>query len=155
VLSEQSKEKLRSLTIDLVLDLRAEYLHSGHGNVLKHWEQLETRMQAAARTSGSAEEFVTSYCSGLQLVGLGKPSSRALSELVDTVREMGCASEWLAMLDSNGGEISYIMSLARRSAEQRADARAEAASVVPVSRDAIEEAARNNGIMTGDDPCTK
>jgi hypothetical protein len=68
---------------------------------------------------------------------------------------MGCASEWLAMLDSNGGEISYIMSLARRSAEQRADARAEADSVVPVSRDAIEEAARNYGIMTEDDPCTK
>ena len=155
MLSEANKERLRSLTVDLVLALRAEYLHSGHGNVLKHWEQLETRMQAAARTSGSAEEFVTSYCNGLQLVGLGKPTSRALSELVDTVREMGCASEWLAMLDSTGGEISYIMALTRRSAEQRADARADANEAPVLSREALEDAARKHGILTETDPCTK
>jgi hypothetical protein len=140
MLDEKARERLRTLTVDLILALRAEYLRSGHGNVLKHWEQLETRLRVAAATSGSPEEFATRYSRGLQLVALSKAGSQALIDLADTVRELGSPVEWFRMLDE---ETAYLMALARKSAEQRSDARAEAA----LSREAIEEAARKNGLL--------
>jgi len=95
MLDEAKRERLRTLTTDLILQIRSEYLRSRHGNVLKHWEQLETRLRAAASTSATPEELSTKYARSLQLVGLGKESCRVLAELADYVRENGCAIDWL------------------------------------------------------------
>jgi len=140
MLDEAKKERLRTLTTDLVLQVRSEYLRSGHGNVLKHWEQLETRLRAAASTSSNPEELVTRYARSLQLVGLGKESCRVLAELADYVREHGCATEWLELIDQ---ESAYLMALARLQSEQRKEAREEQR----LTREAVEEAARKHGLM--------
>lgn len=73
-------------------------------------------------------------------MALSKAGSQALIELADTVRELGSPTEWFRMLDE---ETAYLMALARKSAEQRADARAEAT----LSREAIEEAAKKHGLL--------
>lgn len=136
---EARRERLRTLTVELVLAVRAEYLRSGHGNVLKHWEQLETRLRAAAATCSSPEELGTRYARSLQLVALSKGASQVLSELADYVREHGCAIDWLQLIES---ESAYLMALARLQSEARKEQR-EAANI---SREAIEEAAERNGI---------
>ena len=74
-------------------------------------------------------------------MGLGKESCRVLAELADYVRENGCAIDWLELIDQ---ESAYLMALARLQAEQRKEAREEAAAL---SREAIEDAARKHGLL--------
>jgi len=140
MLDDAKRERLRTLTTDLILQIRSEYLRSGYGNVLKHWEQLETRLRAAASTSATPEELSTKYVRSLQLVGLGKESCRVLAELADYVRENGCSIDWLELIDQ---ESTYLMALAKLQAEQRKEAREEA----KVYREAIEDAARKHGLL--------
>ena len=140
MLDEAKKERLRTLTVELVLAVRIEYLRSGQANVLKHWEQLESRLRAAAATCSNPEELATRFVRGLQLVGLSKESSRVLSELADYVREQGCAIDWLELIDS---ESAYLMALARLQSEQRKEAREAAA----LSRVEVEATARKHGLL--------
>lgn len=140
MLDEAKKERLRTLTVELVLAVRIEYLRSGQANVLKHWEQLESRLRAAAATCSNPEELATRYVRGLQLVGLSKESSRVLSELADYVREQGCAIDWLELIDA---ESAYLMALARLQSEQRKEAREAAA----LSRVEVEATACKHGLL--------
>jgi hypothetical protein len=140
MLDEARREKLRTLTVELVLAVRSEYLRAGQCNVLKHWEQLETRLRAAAATSSNPEELATRYARSLQLVGLSKDASRVLTELADYVREQACAIDWLELIDA---ESAYVMALARLQSEQRKEER-EAAKL---SRETVESTARSHGLL--------
>jgi hypothetical protein len=115
MLNENDREKLRHLTVELVLTLRVLHLQAG-GSPLKHWSAIQDRLRAAARTCGSVEELGTKLARDLQIADLGKHGSRALTELADMVREKGLTSQWLDLLES---EHSYIMALARLTVEQR------------------------------------
>lgn len=118
-LSEEQAEQLRSLTVEMILEVRRAYLASG-ASPLKHWDQLQNRALSSARRASSADEWVTMLCRGLQLPALSSSASRALLDLTHAVREMGAAGQWLSMLDR---EIGLVMALARVSSEERRAAR--------------------------------
>lgn len=115
MISESQRDKLTSLTVELLLTIRAQHLRAG-GNVLKHWSAIQERLRAAARTCVNVEEAVTKLARDLQIVDLGKDGSRALSDLAECARDCGRASEWLNLVEAEHG---YIMALTRLAAEQR------------------------------------
>lgn len=125
-LDEQAKEKLRTQTVEVLLDLRAAYLATPGCSPLKHWDQLQDRMRAAARTCASPEEWTTKMARDLQLASPSLGSSRSLLALVHEVTERGCRREWLDLIEREHG---YLMALARLSAEQRRAAREAAVAV--------------------------
>lgn len=123
-LTDEQAEKLRTLTVEVMLALRAEYLGSGHANPLKHWEILATRLRGAARTTATPEEWTTAMQRRLGLLSLSVPAAQALADLADQVRSWQAAREWLELLER---ESSYVMALTRLSAEQRKKQRAKPA----------------------------
>ena len=118
-LTEEAKEHLRERTIDALLAIRREYLSSGQANPLKHWDQLQDRMRAAARTTSSAEEWTTAVMRGLQLSAPSKSSSGSLGALVAAVRKHG-ASPWLEIVEREHG---YLIASARLQADKKREAR--------------------------------
>lgn len=120
MLGDPEKERLRALTVEVLLALRAEYLRTPQANVLKHWDLLQTRMRSASRTCATPEEWATSMARRLQIGTLGVSSARCLTDLADFVREHGCAAQWLDIVERETG---YLMALCRLAAEQRKEAR--------------------------------
>lgn len=120
MIDEQLKEQLRTKTVETLLAVRAVYLGTPGANMLKHWDQIQERMRAAARTTASPEEWATKLCRDLQLPALGSTHSSILKELVDCVTENSCRNEWLDLLEQESG---YLMALARLVAEQRKEER--------------------------------
>ena len=118
-LDEQAKERLRSLLVEVVLELRAAYLRTPGVNVLKHWDQLQDRMRAAARSSETPEEWITTMTRTLQLGAPQGDSSRSFRDLADFVRERGAAREFLELIDR---EFGYVIAVARGVSEQRREA---------------------------------
>lgn len=116
-IDETTKESLRTLTVAVLLDLRAAYLAAG-ASPLKHWDQLLDRMRAATRTTSSVEEWHTAVSRSLQLAA---PVSSACSTLDLLVRGVGDRrSDWLDLVEREHG---YLLAAARLEAERRRDAR--------------------------------
>lgn len=120
MLDEKIKERLRSLTVEILLALRSEYFKTGQANALKNWDILQSRMRSASRTCQAPEEWATHIARNLQIGALGLDSSRCLTCLSDYVREAGCAREWLDLTERETG---HLMALCRLAAEQRKEAR--------------------------------
>lgn len=124
-LSEEQKERLRTLTVEYLLEVRRAYLMAG-ASPLKHWDQIQSRLLSAARRSTTADEWTTALLRGLQLPALGgsrrggSSASRALIDLTSAVREADAAAEWLDLIQR---EYGLLMALTREAAEKRADAR--------------------------------
>lgn len=115
-LDEKQKEQLRTLTVEMLLELRRAYLATPGCNPLKHWDQLQNRMLSAARRSASPDEWATLMQRGLQLPALSKSGCRALIDLGGTVRELGAAADWLALIER---ELGLVMAMTRLAAEKR------------------------------------
>lgn len=123
MLEEQEKERLRTLTVEVLLELRGAYLSTYGSRVsMAHWEQIQNRMRSATRTTTGPEEWVTDLCRSLRLVAQGPLGCAAVVDLVAAVRERSCATAWLDLIDREWG---YIMALTRLSAEKRKADRAE------------------------------
>src|ERR1700734_1217422 len=121
-LDEKDKERLRTLTVEVMIELRSLYLRTyGSTVTLSHWEQLQNRMRSATRTTTGPEEWVTDLCRSLRLPAQGRLGSSATVDLVARIRERGCADEWLDLIDREWG---YVMALVRMTAEQRKAAKA-------------------------------
>ena len=118
MLSEPEKEKLRSATVEMLLEMRTAYLRTAGANVLKHWDMLQARMRSAARTSSNVEEWATDMSRSLRLDAPSASYSETLRNLADRAREHGGA--FLDLIDS---EYGYILAMARAVAEQRKEAR--------------------------------
>lgn len=122
-LTEEQKERLRTLTVEFLLEVRRAYLMAG-ASPLKHWDQLQSRMLSAARRSATADEWTTAVLRGLQLPALGgsrkggNSASRVLIDLTSTIREADGAGEWLDMIQR---EYGLLMAMTREAAEKRAD----------------------------------
>lgn len=119
-LDETLRERLRNLTAELLLEIRAAHLRTGSANVLRHWDQLQDRLRAAARTSTSAEGFATELARSMRVGSPSVPHATAVRVLADEVRERGCAREWLDLVEEEWG---YLISLTRLLSEQRKEAR--------------------------------
>lgn len=110
-------DNVRGALVDLIMELRREYLASPGCSVLKHWDQIQERLRAAARVSAGPEDLVTRLRSGLNLAAPSSRFSKAFRLLVAAVgperRDRGAM---LALIDR---EHSYILALARAEAERR------------------------------------
>ena len=115
-LNEEQKERLRNLTVEVLLDVRGAYLKTPGCNVLKHYDQIQDRMRAAARQASSPEEWVTTMTRTLQLSSPTTATSHSFRDLADAVREMRAAREWLDLVEV---EFGYLMAVARGAAEKR------------------------------------
>ena len=124
-LKEDELERLRTKTVELLLELRRAYLAHG-GNAITHWDRIQNVLLSACRRCESPDEVATSMCRSLQLPALGSSGSRALIDLGAAVRELGAARAWLDVCERETG---LIMAMARLSAEERRDARAADAAM--------------------------
>ena len=126
MLDEKAKERLRTQTVEVLLEFRAAYLASPGANALKHWDQLQERLRAAARTTASPEEWATKMRRDLNLGASSSSGSRALIDLVHEVTERSARREWLDLLEREHG---YLIALARLTAEKRKETKDAAQTV--------------------------
>lgn len=125
MLSEEAKERLRTLTVEMILDVRAAYLRTSQVNVLKHWEMIQDRIRLASRTASSAEEWCTTLARSLQIGAPSPRYSETMMALTHEVREQRAASAWLDLV---GNEWGFLMAMARQISERRSDERKAAAT---------------------------
>jgi len=111
-MQEDQQRRVREAIVYLVLEARAEYL-AGGANPLKHWDQIQDRMRAAARTSRALPDWATAFARGLSLSAPSKGRSSAILELMTAAD--GETSRVLALVED---EHSYLIALARRAAEE-------------------------------------
>jgi hypothetical protein len=116
---EQRADVVRDAAVALLMEARAEYLANG-ANPLKHWDQLQDRLAAAMRTSGSAEQLVSTLRRGLNLSAPSSSFSNAATVLVGAMDADPML--WIGLLES---ELGYLMARARVEAERRKAAREE------------------------------
>ena len=112
--SEATKEALTDATVDVVMELRRQYL-AGGANALKHWDQITDRLRAATRTCAGPEEWVTKLCRDLQIAAPSSSLSSASETLAEMARRYGAAA-WLALVER---EYAFMIAKARRLAEER------------------------------------
>lgn len=117
-------ERLRTMTVELLLDLYRQALRNGW-NALDLWDQIANRLRAAARTTTSPEEWASQMLRKLTLASPDKYSSASLADLSAHVREHGWANPWLDLL---GREHGYLIALARKLNEERKAERIAAAA---------------------------
>lgn len=116
--SEEQRERLRTVLVEMLLEIRAAYLKNG-ASPLKHWDQLQNRSLSAARRASTADEWVTMLCRGLQLPSLSSSASSALLALSHEARETGQR----VCLDVVERDLTLLLAMARKIAEDRRDAR--------------------------------
>jgi len=119
MIDEPTKEKLRTLTVETMLELRRAYLGTPGVNALKHWDQLQDRARAAARTCASPEEWVSKMARDLQLPAFNATASDSAVTLVHVVTERGARNEWLDLMED---ELGYLLALCRLESERRKEA---------------------------------
>ena len=119
-MDEQRADAVREAAVMLLLEARAEYLANG-ANPMKHWDQLQDRLATSLRTSGNAEQMVSSLRRGLNLSAPSSAFSKASTTLVEVMDADPML--WLGMMES---EIGYLMARTRVEAERRKAAREEA-----------------------------
>lgn len=132
-LENSKREALLSKTVNVVLEMRRQYLANG-GNSLKHWQQIHDRMRMSARTSASVAEWLTKMQRALQLSVPSSSLSSAIAQLSD---EAECIPQpaWLDLLER---EHAYIMAMARLEAEDRKAQREKLAKIDPETGEVTE-----------------
>ena len=111
-LTEEQREKLRTKTVEFLLDVRAAYLATPGCSPLKHWDQIQNRMLSAARRSANAEEWATSLLRGLQIPTLNSSGSSSLHDLCAAVKELSATFEWFDLIIREYGLIMATTRLA-------------------------------------------
>lgn len=117
--SEEARERLRDVTRDVILQMRAQYL-AGGGNALTHWDHIAARVKAAIQMRSTAATWGTEMMRTLRLGSPSRSLSSALVALKNEVDEAGRSREWRSVMLS---EHSLVMAEARLEAEARRDAR--------------------------------
>lgn len=116
-LTEDQRESLVVATVDVVMEARRMALMQG-ASPLKLWDQLTSRLRAAARSSERAESWASKFIRDLQINAPSKDLSLAIQALAATVGPG--ASAWLDLIDR---EYGYVIARARIEAERRKAAR--------------------------------
>lgn len=115
-ISEQVKEKLRTLLVEMLLEFRREYLRTPSCKTLEHWRILLDRMRQASMQTGNADEWATKVQRRLQIPQLGNSGSSVLLDLSAHVREHGA---WREMREVIERETGLLEALGRKCAEER------------------------------------
>lgn len=117
-MDEKKRELLRQRTVSVLLAVRNEYLNAG-ANPLKHWDQIQDRLRAAARTSADVPGWITALSRSLNLTAPSRARCSATEALQSEAS--GCASEWLDLVEAEHG---YLMAMAMLEADKKRAARA-------------------------------
>lgn len=141
---EETREKLRKQTVSVLLVVRSEYLSNG-ASPLKHWDQIQDRLRAAARTTDDVPGWVTALTRSLNLSAPSKARSLATDVLAKTVAEHRCASDWLDLVE---GEHGYLMALAILEADKKRTAR-----IAEQEMEWAARAAEVDNYKTEEEPC--
>jgi hypothetical protein len=104
--------------VDFILAARSEFLSNG-AKALSHWDQLHTRLLAAARSGRDVATFVTRVGAGLRL-GAPRPERALATEHLRAVVSTDEVARWLREIPQ---EAAFIMAAARLRADQRREAR--------------------------------
>lgn len=128
-LAKETADRLRTLTMEFILDVRSIYLReSGRTVVMKHWDHLASAVRIATRTASGPEEWATMVTRHLHLPSLSSSACRGLLDLTEYVHEHNLTEAWFELLTRESG---HVMALARSTsdAQQEAKAMAEAERV--------------------------
>lgn len=123
MLQAGERDRLLEATVLVVDDVRRSYLRTPGASVLKHWDQIQDRVRMAARTSSSADEWITNLSRSLKLPAPDKWLSTSARALQQTVTEMHATRDWLDLVER---EYTLIMAKVRLRAETRQQARRDA-----------------------------
>jgi len=103
-LSESQKDRLRTLTVEVLLEVRMAYLRTTGANSLKNWDILQTRLRIATRMATTPEQWATQLIRGLGITqAMSVSGSSALVDLVSDIHENGYFRQWRHMLDTEWG----------------------------------------------------
>jgi len=120
---EKQIDEMRTLTVDVVLDMRRRYLQTTGCSVLKHWAQIQNRMRIATRTSATPQEWFTRFCDSLHLPCADIPASLAFSRLSEYVEGRKLCSKWLDLIEEEYGAIMAMARLAVEKEEEKIEKR--------------------------------
>lgn len=115
------EEGLLEPLVRLVLAVRAQYLAAYPRGALKHWQQIQSRLLAAARRTGTAAELSTDLMRGLQIGAPSRESSLAIEDLGLAAQPLS-AHRMMTWIERNH---ALVMARARLAAEARQEARKE------------------------------
>jgi hypothetical protein len=122
-LDRETADKLRTLTMEFMLDVRAIYLREYARTVAKkHWDHMATALRIATRTAAGPEEWATIVTRQLRLPSLTSSGSQGLLDLTEYVHERGLTEAWFDMLTRESG---HVMALARATSDARKTQRNE------------------------------
>lgn len=117
---EATKERLRSLLVEMLLEFRRGYLRTTGANTLEHWRIILDRMRQAAKQTRNCDEFATKVQRRLQIQQLGSSGCSALLALSHAVRE---ADAWREVRQIVEKETGLLEALARRIVEAAKEAK--------------------------------
>jgi hypothetical protein len=100
---EATKERLRSMTVEMLLEFRRGYLRTTGANTLEHWRIILDRMRQAARQTRNLDEWATKVQRRLQIPQLGSSGCSALLSLSHAVREADAWREFRTLVDRETG----------------------------------------------------
>jgi hypothetical protein len=122
MLRDADRDRLIEATVNALDQVRSAYLGTPNVNVLRHWDQIGSRVWMAARTSTSAEEFLSCLARKLKLPPPDNYLSASMIELTSLVQALHATRDWLDLVER---EHAHLMALTRVKAEARAAARKE------------------------------
>jgi hypothetical protein len=116
MLTDEQKEPLREAGVALLLQIRRQYLSSGQ-SALTWRDQMETRIQMAARQTTEVEAWSTKLLRSLRLVSPDRGTSSAMLLLRETLRPLGesAGREWMRIIIEEHG---YLIARVQLAAEQ-------------------------------------
>lgn len=118
-MSPEYEKTLRALLMEWLLALRREYLATG-ANAITHWDQLQTRMIAASRTTGTVAGWVSKVRYSLRLGAPSRDSSQCSTALErETQEERVKDADVLRLVERRA---PMLVALARVTAEERKEA---------------------------------
>lgn len=118
MLNEPSRKQLEGLLVDVVLELRREYLRTPQANILKHWDLLRSRLRIAAKTSGDLQEMWCQLRRRLCLPSPSVSSSRSFEALASQVAELAEMGADRAVREIAERRTDAVMASARLAAEK-------------------------------------
>jgi hypothetical protein len=124
-----TKERIRTLTVEMLIAFRSEYLQTPGKNVQEHWRILLDRMRQAARQTGNVDEWATKVQRRLQIPMLGNLASSALLALSHAVREADAWRDFRLLIERETGLLEALgRQVAEAEKERKEQERAEKAA---------------------------
>lgn len=109
-------DRLRALTIDFILEARAEHLAGPKRDQLGHWDLILNRMKSAALRSDSVQKWVSEVLSEICVGAPKRHLAASMLALSDEVATTGTIREWRRLVRT---EAPLIIARARAIADQR------------------------------------